>query len=153
MARVFIHDADIETAVAVREAALADGHEAEILADLSSLEVQAAKDRSFALVLTGDLSGREPRQQVANLAAYIPRPPVIAVVVPDQAPDSPYADGLDLDAVLTSPVDPAEVQVTLTEELERFELQAQTGIVGRTDSMREMLERISVRTLPSTSLR
>jgi transcriptional regulator with PAS, ATPase and Fis domain len=143
MARVFIHDADVETAVAVREAALADGHEAEILTDLGALELYAAKDPLFALVLTGDLSARKPRQQVANLASFIPRPPVIAVVGPDQAVEAPHSEGLDLDAILTSPVDPAEVQVTLTEELERFELQVQTGIVGRTDSMREVLERIS----------
>ena len=142
MARVFIHDADIETAVAVREAALADGHEAEVVADLTTFDLDASAD-PFALVLTGGLAARQARQQVANLAAFIPRPPVIAVVAPDEVPADLHADGFDLDAVLTTPVDPAEVQVTLMEEIERFELQVQTGIVGRTDSMREVLERIS----------
>ena len=144
MARVFIQDADIETAVAVREAASADGHVAEILPDLDALERQLGNESVFALVLTGDPRSRDARRAVASLASRIPRPPVIAVVDPEQSTgEASRADaGLDLDALLTRPVDPAEVQVTLVQEIERFELQLQTGIVGRTDAMIEVLERI-----------
>ncbi|MFQ5528752.1 MAG: sigma-54 interaction domain-containing protein [Gemmatimonadota bacterium] len=144
MASVFIQDSDIETAVAVREAATADGHDAEILADLDALERQAGTEPVFALVLTGDPRTREARRAVATLASRIPRPPIIAVIDPDRVPgvESPTDEGLDLDALLTSPVDPAEIQVTLTQELERFELQLETGIVGRTEAMIEVLERI-----------
>jgi DNA-binding NtrC family response regulator len=143
MAQVFIQDSDIEVAVAVRKAAAADGHTAEILSDLDALEGRVGSAEVFALVLTGDPGAREARQQVANLSSRIPRPPIIAVVQSDQVPEagSP-ADGLDLDVVLTSPLDPAEIQVALTQEIERFEIQLETGIVGRTDSMREVLERI-----------
>ncbi len=143
MALVFIQDSDIETAVAVRTAAAADGHTAEILADLDAIETRARDEPVFALVLTGDLGAREARLQVANLASRIPRPPVIAVVHPDHIPRAgSRAEDLDLDAILTSPADPAEIQVVLTRELERFELQIETGIVGRTDAMHEVLERI-----------
>jgi len=144
MALVFIQDSDIEVAVAVREAASADGHNAEILSDLDALERRAGDAEIYALVLTGDPRVREARREIANLTSRIPRPPIIAVVAKDLAQELERAtpDALDLDAVLVTPVDPAEIQVALTQELERFELQLETGIVGRTDSMREMLERI-----------
>lgn len=143
MALVFIQDSDIEIAVAVREAAAADGHAAEILSDLDALERRAGDQEVFALVLTGDPRAREARRQIANLASRIPRPPIIAVVHPDLSPElGSRHDDPDLDAVLMSPVDPAEVQVALTQELERFELQLETGIIGRTDAIREMLERV-----------
>ena len=143
MALVFIQDSDIEVAVAVREAAAADGHAAEILSDLDALERRAGDQEVFALVLTGDPRAPEARRQIANLASRIPRPPIIAVVHPDLSPEpGSRNDDPDLDAVLMSPVDPAEVQVALTQELERFELQLETGIIGRTDAIREMLERV-----------
>ncbi|MGD8496182.1 MAG: sigma-54 dependent transcriptional regulator [Gemmatimonadales bacterium] len=140
MARVFVHDGDIETAVAVREAALADGYEAEILPDLDALERRAGDDGSFALVLTGDPTDRAARRAAAQLSTRIPRPPLLAVVDPAARPE---AEALDADGVLTTPVDAAEVQVALGQELERFELQLATGIVGRTEAMREVLERVN----------
>ncbi len=140
MARVFIQDADVETAVRVREAAEADGHDAEILADLDALERRLRDDESFALVLTGDPTAKAARRAAAQLGTRIPRPPLLAVVAED---DRSGADALDADTVLLTPVEPAEVQVALAQELERFELQTVTGIVGRAEPMREVLERIN----------
>lgn len=140
MARVFIHDADVETAVHVREAAEADGHDAEILADLDALERRLQEDESFALVLTGDPTVKAARRAAAQLGARIPRPPLLAVVDENQRS---AADALDADVVLLAPAEPAEVQVALAQELERFDLQVATGIVGRAESMREVLERIN----------
>jgi DNA-binding NtrC family response regulator len=140
VARVLIHDADVETAVRVREAAAADGHDAEILTDLGAVERRLGGGDTFALVLTGDPASRSARRAVDQLAARIPRPPLLAVVEPA---DASTASNLEADVVLTTPVEPAEVQVALAQELERFELQVMTGIVGRTDSIREVLERIS----------
>ncbi|MFW6083956.1 MAG: sigma-54 interaction domain-containing protein [Gemmatimonadota bacterium] len=140
MARVFIQDADVETAVHVREAARADGHDAEILADLDALERRLHDDESFALVLTGDPTARAARRAAARLASRIPRPPLLAVVNEEQRSE---AGELDADAVLLVPVEAAEVQVALAQELERFELQVATGIVGRAEPMREVLERIN----------
>jgi transcriptional regulator with PAS, ATPase and Fis domain len=140
VARVLIHDAAVETAVRIREAATADGHDAEILADLGAIERRLDGDDTFALVLTGDPTSRSVRRAIDRLASRIPRPPVLAVV---EADDAPAASELEADVVLTTPVEPAEVQVALAQELERFELQVATGIVGRTDAIREVLERVS----------
>ena len=140
MARVFIHDADVETAVRVREAAAADGHDAEIFADLGGLDRRLDSADAFALVLTGDPTARAAGRFVTRLSARIPRPPVLAVVKPE---DAPAAAQLETDIVLTTPVEAAEVQVALVQELERFELQVATGIVGRTDAIREVLERVN----------
>jgi len=140
VARVLIHDARVETAVRVREAAAADGHDAEIVADLGAIERRLGGEDTFALVLTGDPASRPVKRVVAELASRIPRPPIVAVVEPADA--SP-ASTLEADVVLTTPVEPAEIQVALAQELERFELQLATGIVGRTDGIREVLGRIS----------
>ncbi|HSM09896.1 MAG TPA: sigma 54-interacting transcriptional regulator [Gemmatimonadota bacterium] len=140
MARVFIHDAHVETAVRVREAAAADGHDAEILADLGAIERRLRGEDTLALVLTGDPASRSVRRAIAQLASRIPRPPVVAVVEPA---DASAAAELEADVVLTTPIEPAEVQVALAQEIERFELQLATGILGRTDGIREVLGRIS----------
>ncbi|MFW6089806.1 MAG: sigma 54-interacting transcriptional regulator, partial [Gemmatimonadota bacterium] len=140
MARVLIGDGAVETAVQVREAAAADGHDAEILADLDAIERRLGGEDTFALVLTGDPASRSVGRAVARLASRIPRPPIVAVVEPT---DAPAAAELEADVVLTTPAEPTEIQVALTQELERFELQLATGIVGRTDGIREVLGRIS----------
>jgi len=140
MARVFIHDADVETAVAVREAAAADGHDAEILPDLDGLERRLGGEDTFALVLTGDPGDRAARRAAAQMSTRIPRPPLLVVV---DAVSRSAAASLEADVVLSTPVEAAEVQVALGQELERFELQVATGIVGRTEAMREVLERIN----------
>jgi len=140
VARVFIHDADVEAAVAVREAAAADGHEAEILPDLDALERRLGGEDEFALVLTGDPTARAALRAAAQMSTRIPRPPLLAVV---ESAARSEAASLEADVVLATPVDDAEVQVALGQELERFELQVATGIVGRTEAMREVLERIN----------
>lgn len=140
MARVFILDADVETAVAVREAAAADGHDAEVVPDLGVLERRRKPGETFAVVLTGHPAARETRRRLGQLGADIPRPPVLAVVAPE---DRPEAADLDADIVLDTPVDGPEVQVALAQEIERYELQLATGIIGRTDAVREVLERVN----------
>jgi len=48
----------------------------------------------------------------------------------------------DVDEAIASPPDSDEVQVALRNQLERYRLQKETGIYGRTEAMREVLERV-----------
>jgi DNA-binding NtrC family response regulator len=144
MARVFIQTADIQTAVPVREAVLADGHQAEMVETADDLERGLpVGDEAPALFLTGPPDSRETGRMLAVVSERIPRPPVLAIVDdPDPEERRRLGSVLDVDEALSAPPDPEEVQVALGQQLERYRLQLETGIVGRAEQMREVLERI-----------
>jgi DNA-binding NtrC family response regulator len=144
VARVFVEMADIESAVAVREAAEADGHDVEMVDAVRDIEGRLPPlGEDMALVLTGGLEPSLATRLAGALGDLIPRPPVLAVVPESDPEDLRRVTRLfDIDEAIPSPPDPAEVQVSLQNQIERFRLQRETGIVGRTEAMREVLERI-----------
>jgi DNA-binding NtrC family response regulator len=144
MARVFIETAEIENAVAVREAALEDGHEAEMVETWKEIERRLpAEGEELALVITGPAESKSVATMLGVLSERIPRPPVLAVVdEPDAEERRRRARAFELDECLASPPDPEEVKVALQQQLERYRLQWQTGIIGRTEAVREVLERV-----------
>ncbi len=146
MARIFIDTEDLESAVAVREAVQADGHEIEMVESRSELESRSRGDEDeIALVLTGDPERRAARAMAAWISERIPRPPLVAVVRDLESDErQALADRLELDDCLAGPPSGEEVLTVLDHQLDRFELQLETGIVGRTEIMREVLERIQL---------
>lgn len=143
MALVFIDTRDLERAVAVREAVQADGHDVAMVESGAEIEGRVREGEDTALVLTADLEGRTARSMVSLFGARIPRPPVIGLSEEDD-PEERHrlAAELDLDDCLSLPPDPDEVRVVLGQQLERYRLQVETGIVGRTEAIREVLERM-----------
>ena len=143
MARILIEAGNAEVAVRAREALVADGHEVEMVMSASELERSLELDPSVAIVLTGAGDSRPVERMLAIVSERIPRPPVLAVVEePDPEQRRRLARALDVDDVLPSPPDPEEVQVAVSQLLERYRLQLETGIVGRTEAVQELLERI-----------
>ena len=144
MARVFVEMGDLENAVAVREAATADGHDVEMIESLRDIESRLRPGaEEAALVLTGPLDEAVATNVSAAFAGAIPRPPVLAVVPEQDANElRRIARLFDLDEAIPAPPDAAEVQVALRNQLDRYRLQVETGIVGRTDAIREVLDRI-----------
>ncbi len=143
MARVFIDSRNVETAVPVREAVAADGHDAILVESAGELEGRLGGLEEVALILTGDPGDPASSAMRASFEAEIPRPPVIGFGTTSDP------DGLrrtkaefELDEALSLPPNPDEVRVVLEQGLERYELQRETGIVGRTEPIREILERI-----------
>jgi len=143
MALVLIDDRNIAVAVAVRKAAEADGHATFMVPSADYVERKLDDDETVALVITGDLAAGETGEILRMLDARIPRPPAIAVVPPEDLEDDRAAfAGADFDEVIARPPEPEEIQVALTQHVDRYELQLSTGIVGRTEGIREVLERI-----------
>jgi DNA-binding NtrC family response regulator len=147
MAGVLIDDRDIESALAVRAAAEADGHTTEMVSSLDRLERLLGGDETVALVLTGDPRASSTNEMLRVVSSHVPRPPVIMVsrLEGDEDPRelvSEIETWLLPDELILAPPDPEEVQVALTQQIERYELQLQTGIVGHTHGVREVLERI-----------
>ena len=146
MARVFVEMGDLESAVAVREAAAADGHDVEMVESPAEVESRLrGVDEEMALVLTAILDETVSSQGSGAFAGAIPRPPLLAVV-PEHDPEElrRIARLFDVDEAISAPPDPVEVQVALRTQLDRYRLQAETGIVGRTEAIREVLDRIQL---------
>ena len=140
MARVFIDARNLEAAIAIREAITADRHDAVLVESADEIEGRLEDGGLAALLLTSDPADRTSAAMRSAFEAEIPRPPVIAFAgALDPETHRRLTRELDLDDVLALPSDPDEVRVVLEQQLERYELQRETGIVGRTEPIRELL--------------
>jgi len=144
VARVFIDTHDLESAVEVREAVRDAGHEIEMIDSADEVETRLREDEDeIALILTGDLSREAATDLVRFFGARIPRPPLIGLAHTDSAEELERLEREHgLDEVLGLPPAPDDVVMVLEQQLERFELQLEMDIVGRTEPMREILEKI-----------
>ncbi len=143
MARVFVDGRAVEAAIAVRQAAQADGHEVEFVESVRELEGRLGGAAEVALVLTGSPDESRAAAMRGLFEAEIPRPPVLGLTE-ETHPDArrQLARSFDLDEALSLPVDPDEMRVVLQTHLDRYDLQRKTGIIGRTEAVREILERV-----------
>ncbi|MDE2663165.1 MAG: sigma-54 dependent transcriptional regulator [Gemmatimonadota bacterium] len=143
MAGVFVDGRAVEAAIAVRQAAQADGHEVEFVESVRELEGRLGGAAEVALILTGPPGESRAAAMRGLFEAEIPRPPVLGLTE-ETHPDARrrLARSFDLDEALSLPVDPDEVRVVLQTHLDRYDLQRQTGIIGRTEAVREILERV-----------
>ncbi|MGH7539853.1 MAG: sigma-54 interaction domain-containing protein [Gemmatimonadota bacterium] len=143
MARIFIDARELEVAVPVREVLAADGHDPVMVETADEIEGRFAGLDEAALVLTRDPGDRVSAAMRAVFGSEIPRPPIVAFTdAADPDERRRLVEEFDLDEVLGVPPDPEEVRVVLEQQLDRFELQRETGIVGRTEALREVLERL-----------
>ena len=143
MARVFVDGRAVEAAIAVRRAVQADGPEVEFVESVRELEGRLDGAAEVALVLTGPPDESRAAAMRGLFEAEIPRPPVLGLTE-ETHPDArrQLARSFDLDEALSLPVDPDEMRVVLQTHLDRYDLQRQTGIIGRTEAVREILERV-----------
>ena len=93
-------------------------------------------DEPVLLVATGGADKPAVRRQAGQAARL--GLPVFAVTGPDGKPESPRAVSM----TFTSPADPEEIVLVGTRWVERNRLRRATGIVGETDAMLEVMERI-----------
>jgi DNA-binding NtrC family response regulator len=144
VARVFVDMTELETAVDLREAVEDGGHDAEMVESAREIENRLREgEDEIALILTSEPGSDAFRKMRALFDERIPRPPILACIEPEDSdgrPRDPYEIGVD--ETLSRPPDGQEVQVVLEQQLERFELQLETGIVGRTRAIRDVIERI-----------
>jgi len=100
-----------------------------------------------AFVSTGDPSDSMTANMLRVISSRVPRPPVIMVAEVEEGEDvREVVSGIDTwllpDELIIAPPAAQEIQVALTQQIERYELQVETGIVGRTDGLLEVIERI-----------
>ncbi len=93
-------------------------------------------DDPVLLVLTGGARTEVGKRHAAGAAAL--GLPVFAVVAPDERESVPP----EVTTTFTAPADPEEIVLVGTRAIERKRLRRATGIVGETDAMVEVLERI-----------
>ena len=87
MARVLIDDRTIESAVAVREAAEADGHTTEIISSIDGLDRSLAGGGTVAFVSTGVPADPKTVNMLRIVSSRVPRPPVIMVAEVEEGED------------------------------------------------------------------
>ena len=146
MATVLITTADLEAAMRIRAAFEGrDGDDAILVAGPkeASAALEGKDVDDLVLVLTGDLGGESPRDIHAAVARNGRRPGVLALAPDGRRPSPELTVELGIDETLASPPDPDEVVLVVHRLLERKRLQRETGIVGQTESIREVLERIA----------
>jgi DNA-binding NtrC family response regulator len=136
--RVLITTTDLEPAVRLRDAFVAHKLPVELLTPSEDLE--DVEDRAL-LILTGGLDQKRARR-LADQAAQ-DRIPVIGLVEAEAVPPPPLRARLGLAQTYTKPIDPDEVALSARRLIDRRRLQAMTGIVGETDAIQEVLERIT----------
>jgi DNA-binding NtrC family response regulator len=137
--RVLITTNDLEVAVRLRDAFGAHKLPVELLTPSEDI---ADIDEPALLVLTGDLDRKRARR-LAREAAEHDRMPVMAIAdSEDEAPPSLRAR-LGLAEVFFKPLDFEDAALAGRRLIERRRLRAITGIVGETDAMLEVLERVT----------
>jgi len=144
-ARIFVDSRDIEVAVGVREAIRTDGYDVELVESGRELQGRLSGVEEVALILTGPPDDAVSTALRGLFEAEIPRPPVLGLARElDAEGCRRLAEAFDLDEVLALPLDSDEIRIVLEAQLDRYQLQRETGIVGRTEPIREILERINL---------
>ena len=134
--RILIATTDLEPAVRLRDA-LVDDFEIELLTPGERI---ADSPDAALLVLTGALQEKQSRR-LAREAVEAGRLPVIGLLDPTDPP-AELRWQLGLSDIFVKPIDVDEVASAVKRLVTRRRLREITGIVGETDAMTEVLERV-----------
>jgi DNA-binding NtrC family response regulator len=134
---ILVTTQDLEPAVRLRDAFEAEGWTVELL---TAGERISDTENPILLVLTGGLDDKQARR-LSREAAERDHLPIIGLV--DAGAASPdVRRRLGLTEGLVKPVDPQEVVLLARRLIERRRVREVTGIIGETDGMIEVLERV-----------
>jgi len=146
---ILISTHDLQTAGDLREAFRAEGYEIELV---TPTEDVSDVDDAVLLILTGGLDSEDGRE-LASVAREELRVPVYGIAERKEEGWRRLVQELDLSEIFFAPVDPDEVLLLGRTLVERRRLREITGIVGQTEVMREVLERVvQIAPVPSTVL-
>src|SRR5690606_39191948 len=130
---------DLESAVNLRGRFDAAGVEVELLAPGERLADTVGEP--VLLILTGGTDSPRAEKLIAE-ARERPRLPVIGLLDPGHHPSREACRSLGLTECFSKPIDVEEVVLVGRRLIERERLREITGIVGETEVMEEVLERI-----------
>ncbi|MFO7894057.1 MAG: sigma-54 dependent transcriptional regulator [Longimicrobiales bacterium] len=137
--RVVITTNDLEAAVRLRDAYADRKIAVELLTPSEDL---ADVDDPVLLILTGGLDRKRARA-LAEEAAEMDRLPVMGLAETEEDAPPSLRGRLGLMETFIKPIDTEEVALAGKRLMERRRLREMTGIVGQTDAMLEVLERIT----------
>jgi DNA-binding NtrC family response regulator len=135
--RVLITTHELEPAVRLRDAFAENGYDTELLTP--GERIADAPDAAL-LILTGALDDK-PARRLAREAAEADRLPVVGLLEPGQRALELRVQ-LGLSDAFLKPIDIDEVVLSGRRLIDRHRLRAVTGIIGETDAMIEVLERV-----------
>jgi DNA-binding NtrC family response regulator len=136
---VLITTEDLEPAVRLRGAFEAAGFRVELLAAGESLA--DALGEPLLVVVTGHLRERRARA-IVSAARERGRLPVIGLTEAEERTDREACRAMGLSECFAKPIDADEVALVGRRLIEREQLREITGIVGETEAMEEVLERV-----------
>ncbi|WP_420129742.1 sigma-54 dependent transcriptional regulator [Longimicrobium sp.] len=136
---VLITTDDLEPAVRLRAAFEADGQRVELLAPGEGLSDALAEP--LLVVITGGLRERRARALI-TAARERGRLPVVGLTEPTEPTGRQICRQLGLSECFPKPIDAEEVALVGRRLIQREELREITGIVGETEAMEEVLERV-----------
>lgn len=136
--RVLITTVDLEPAVRLRDAFEEAGFPVELLTPGERI---ADVGDPGVLILTGALDQKQARR-LAREAAEHDSLPIIALVDSASHATQDLRFRLGSSAIAVKPIDPADVVLVARRLIDRRHLRAVTGIVGETDAMHEVIERV-----------
>ena len=136
---VLITTNDLEAAVRLRDAF---GHHKLKVELLTPSETITDVEDPVLLILTGGLDQNRARRLAVEAAAR-DRLPVIGLAASEEEAPASLRARLGLVETYLKPIDPEEVALAGRRLVERRRLQEMTGLVGQTDAMQEVLERVT----------
>jgi DNA-binding NtrC family response regulator len=144
MAIILITTADLGRAGALQRAFEPDD---EVRFVTSAGDVRAAlepaEDSEAALVLTGEVREQPTRELISAVSDNGRHIAVVAVSGVGEMLPSELAAELRIDEVFVEPVDPDEIVLVVRRLIQRKRLQAEIGIVGNSEAIQEVVERIA----------
>jgi DNA-binding NtrC family response regulator len=136
--RVIITTVDLEPAVRLRDAFEGEGYAVELLTPGEHI---AEVPDAVLLILTGGLDQKQARRLAREAAEHDQLPIVALVDSPGQATQDVRFQ-LGASELVIKPIDAHDVVLIGRRLIERQHLRSVTGIVGETNEMREVLERV-----------
>ena len=136
--RVIITTVDLEPAVRLRDAFEEEGFAVELLTP--GEHISDVADPAL-LIMTGSLDQKQARR-LAREAAEHDRLPIIALADSLSQATQDLRFRLGVSEFVVKPIDPMDVVLVARRLIDRRHLQTVTGIVGETDAMREVTERV-----------
>jgi DNA-binding NtrC family response regulator len=135
---VIVTTQDLEPAVRLRDAFVAEDYAVELL---TAGERIADVDNPVLLILTGALDEKQARRLSREALAYS-HVPVIGLFDSAKEATPEARRRLNLAEAFVKPIDPQEVALIGHRLIQRRHVREVTGIIGETDAMAEVLERV-----------
>jgi len=144
MARILISTADLEIAGTLQEVFEPDDVvEFVSSADDVELVLSTSDADEYAVILTGAIGDGAARRFASAVSDNGRSVPVVALVDSGVSLSRRAMAELGLDEYFARPVDPEEVALVVHRLIQRKRLQSEVGIVGNTEAIQEVVERLA----------